>query len=124
MDSPAIPSVGPRRWLSLGSLEKIPLGQGLAFQVGSVEIAVFRQRDGKLFATESRCPHQNGPLADGLVGAGKVICPLHAKKFDLATGQGAERPWCVRTYPVKEIAKEILLCLEDGSGSTECAPAA
>jgi len=25
-------------------------------------------------------------LADGIVGDGKVICPLHSYKFDLATG--------------------------------------
>jgi nitrite reductase/ring-hydroxylating ferredoxin subunit len=30
-----------------------------------------------------------------------VICPLHAKKFDLATGEGPET-LCVKTYPVKE----------------------
>ena len=39
---------------NLGSVEKIPLGQGRCYLVGTEEIAVFRQRDGRLFATQSR----------------------------------------------------------------------
>lgn len=95
--------------INLGSLDKIPLGQGLSFKVGDHEIAVFRQRDGKLFATQSRCPHKQGPLAEGIVGGGKVICPLHSHKFNLATGEGSEAHECVKTYAVREAAGEILL---------------
>ena len=43
--------------INLGSIEKIALGQGRCFIVGGEEIAVFRQRDGHLFATQNRCPH-------------------------------------------------------------------
>lgn len=95
--------------INLGSLDKIPLGQGLSFKVGDLEIAVFRQRDGKLFATQSRCPHKQGPLAEGIVGGGKVICPLHSHKFELVTGVGSEPHECVKTYPVSQANGEILL---------------
>ena len=99
------------RTINLGSLDKIPLGQGRSFQVEDTQIAVFRQRDGTLFATQSACPHKQGPLAEGIVGGGKVICPLHAHKFDLATGQGSEPHECVKTYVVREANGEILLQL-------------
>ena len=89
------------RLVRVGALDAIPPGQGRAFRVGAEEVAVYRQRDGRLFATANRCPHKNGPLAEGIVGGGAVICPLHAKKFDLATGEGPET-LCVKTYPVKE----------------------
>jgi nitrite reductase (NADH) small subunit len=118
-----LPIVGERRWISLGSLEKIPLGQGLCFNLDGQEIAVFRQRDGHLFATQNRCPHRQGPLSEGLIGAGKVICPLHTKKFDLATGQGPEG-MCLKTYPVREVNGEVLLSLDSGTTGAECAPAA
>ncbi|MEQ2005493.1 MAG: nitrite reductase small subunit NirD [Limisphaerales bacterium] len=95
--------------INLGSIEKIPLGQGLSFKVGGQEIAVFRQRDGSLFATQNACPHKQGPLAEGIVGGGKVICPLHAHKFNLATGEGSEPHECVKTYVVRETSGEILL---------------
>jgi uroporphyrinogen-III synthase len=73
--------------INLGRVEQIPLGEGRAFQVAGEKIAVFRPRDGGLFATEAVCPHRQGPLADGLVGGGKVYCPLHGFAFDHASGR-------------------------------------
>ena len=70
----------------LGSVDRIPLGEGKTFLVDGREIAVFRERGDVVHATQARCPHKAGLLADGLVGDGKVICPMHAFKFDLATG--------------------------------------
>ena len=69
----------------LGPLERIPLGEGRTFRLGEREVAVFRTRTG-VFATDAMCPHRTGRLADGLVGDGKVICPLHGYKFALETG--------------------------------------
>ena len=43
------------------------------------------------------------------MGGGKVICPLHAHKFDLATGTGSEAGECVKVYAVRELDGEILL---------------
>ena len=95
--------------INLGSVEKIALGQGRCYLVGEEEIAVFRQRDGQLFATQNRCPHKQGPLSEGVAGGGKVICPLHAHKFDLASGTGSEAGECVKVYAVRELDGEILL---------------
>src|SRR5262245_57778108 len=75
------------RMVDLGPIHFVPLGEGRAYVVNDLTIAVFRQRDGRLFAVDNSCPHRGGPLADGVVGAGKVICPLHALKFDLETGR-------------------------------------
>lgn len=95
--------------VKLGSRDKIPIGQGRCYIVGTEEIAVFRQRDGRLFASQNRCPHKQGPLAEGVLGAGKIICPLHAHKFDLVSGAGAEKGECVKTFAVREINGEIIL---------------
>ena len=71
----------------LGPIDRIPPGEGQTFLVEGREIAVFRSRiTDELFATQARCPHKHGLLDDGIVGDGKVICPLHSYKFDLATG--------------------------------------
>lgn len=98
---------------NLGSLQRIPPGEGRIFRVHDIDVAIFRTRDGKVFATQSLCPHRGGPLADGLVGAGKVVCPLHGYMFDLATGQSAESSCAhLRTYPVVlNGTGEILLTL-------------
>jgi nitrite reductase (NADH) small subunit len=95
--------------INLGSVENIALGQGRCYLVGDEEIAVFRQRNGQLFATQNHCPHRQGPLSEGVIGAGKVICPLHSHKFDLATGTGSEPGECVKVYAVRELNREILL---------------
>ncbi len=94
---------------NLGSIDNFPPGQGRSFVIEGEEIAVFRQRDGQFFATQNRCPHKQGPLSEGIVGAGKVICPLHAHKFDLATGAGSEHGECVKTFKVEERHGEIVL---------------
>jgi nitrite reductase (NADH) small subunit len=76
--------------VNVGPLEDVLVGQGLCFVIEGEEIAVFRARDGKVFAVSNRCPHRGGSLSDGIIGDGKVICPLHGHKFDLATGKGCE----------------------------------
>ncbi|HEX4998962.1 MAG TPA: nitrite reductase (NAD(P)H) small subunit [Terriglobia bacterium] len=98
--------------IKLGRVAAIPWGQGLCYVVEGREIAVFRQRDGKLFAVENRCPHRQGPLSEGLVGGGKVICPLHSHQFDLTTGQGHEESECVRTFRVAETDGNLMLSVE------------
>ncbi len=92
--------ISPTKIIHLGSIDQVPVGQGRCFIIDGEEIAVFRSRDGHVFAVENRCPHRGGPLAEGVMGDGKVVCPLHGHKFDLATGQGGEKPECVRIFSV------------------------
>lgn len=98
--------------INLGPLDGIPLGQGRAYMVDGRTIAVFRQRDGQLFAGDNACPHRGGSLADGILGAGKVICPLHTRKFDLNTGACLGETCSIETYPVREEAGRIILTLD------------
>jgi nitrite reductase (NADH) small subunit len=91
----------------LGPLDRIPPGEGQTFLVDEREIAVFRTREDEVFATQARCPHKAGLLADGLVGAGKVICPMHSYKFDLATGTPLGNACAsLRTYRVEVTAEQ------------------
>ncbi len=98
---------------NLGPVSRLPLGEGRIFQVGHTAVAIFRTRGGEVFATQASCPHRGGPLADGLVGAEKVICPLHSYKFDLATGEPVGNACeALKTYPVSvSETGDILLCL-------------
>ncbi len=45
---------------------------------------------GKPLAINNVCPHRGGPLAEGTIEGGKVVCPWHQWEFDIATGAGAE----------------------------------
>jgi nitrite reductase [NAD(P)H] small subunit len=73
--------------INLGPADRIPVGEGREFEVEGELIAVFRARDGGVFSTQARCPHREGHLADGVIGGGLVVCPLHTFRFELATGK-------------------------------------
>lgn len=83
-------------------LDDIPPGEGRAFGVGGRQIAVFRLRDNTIRALDAVCPHQGGPLADGLVDARVVVCPLHNHTFDLCSGaETAFGGVATASYPVR-----------------------
>lgn len=106
-----------RRTVNLGPAARIPLGEGRAFTVSGKRVAVFRTREGGLHATQADCPHREGPLADGLLGGGVVVCPLHARKWTLATGAPIAGNDCgaLTTYPIALSAEgELLLEVGDG----------
>lgn len=83
----------------LGDIAQIPRGEGRNFDVGGLAIAVFRNHADEIFATQAKCPHKAGPLADGLVGGATLLCPLHELGFDLRTGAGIEHDGCLTVYP-------------------------
>jgi nitrite reductase/ring-hydroxylating ferredoxin subunit len=57
--------------------------------------------DGELHVTDGACPHNGGPLAEGLVRNGAVTCPWHWYSYDLATGRCRTTPrYELRRYPV------------------------
>jgi len=94
----------------LGPIDRIPPGEGQTFLVDGREIAVFRSREDEVWATQARCPHKAGLLADGIVGDGQVICPLHSYKFDLGSG-AAVRNECasLQTYRTEITADRRVL---------------
>jgi nitrite reductase (NADH) small subunit len=107
--------------ITLGMISSVPPGEGRAFQVGSDQIAVFHTRGGQIFATQARCPHRGGPLADGLLGGNVLICPLHGRKFDLRTGDALATPDAeacgLRTYGARVDSAGRILVKMDSRGN-------
>lgn len=66
-------------------VDDVPLGEGRAVTLHGRRIAVFRTAR-SWFALDAACPHMGGPLADGIVCDHAVTCPLHERRFSLATG--------------------------------------
>jgi nitrite reductase (NADH) small subunit len=91
------------RWVRVTGTDTIPVLEGRAVDLGGLEIALFNLGE-RYLAVENRCPHQGGPLADGIVAGGTVVCPLHAWKIRLDAGT-VQRPGdstaCVRTYATR-----------------------
>ncbi|MBN9517664.1 Rieske 2Fe-2S domain-containing protein [bacterium] len=95
----------------LCALDDLPVGLGRPFVVEGRTIAVFRARDGKVFATDNACPHKNGPLADGMLVGHQVVCPLHAFRF--GTDGECDQPnvCAVATYPVEVEGAAVFITL-------------
>src|SRR5262245_62797293 len=105
--------------VTLGSVQAIPGGEGRTFDVGTRRIAVFRTRQGEVFATQALCPHRGGPLADGLLGGTTVVCPLHAWKFDLMTGAPVVGTCGAATYTIRLTATEEIMRTVNASQASE-----
>jgi nitrite reductase (NADH) small subunit len=107
--------------ITLGPLTSIPLGEGRTFDVGARKIAVFRTRQGQIYAAQADCPHRGGPLADGILGSAVLVCPLHSWKFDLATGRSLTGDCAIKTYPARLGKKGQILVDLAGSEAAESA---
>lgn len=103
----------------LGPLAQVPLGEGREFTVGGRRVAVFRPRAGAPAATAAECPHRGGPLADGIVGMGAVVCPLHGYRFALGSGECEGGEGSLEVYPVRVDGDGDLLVTVDWAGGDD-----
>jgi 3-phenylpropionate/trans-cinnamate dioxygenase ferredoxin component len=72
---------------------ELPPGEMRLVEVDDRKIGVFNC-DGALYASEDRCSHDDGPLAEGEFDAEActVECPRHGSLFDLTTGKPKTLP--------------------------------
>jgi len=90
------------QWIEVCKLDEIPPSQARTVCADNTVIAVFRLTDDRVKAVENRCPHKNGPLAEGIVSGDDVLCPLHNWRIHLDDGQVAPPDeGCVKTFPAK-----------------------
>jgi len=57
---------------------------GRAFCVANVE--------GAISVLNGVCPHEEGPLGEGSIEGGRVVCPWHSYSYDPKTGASTEDP--------------------------------
>ncbi|MDQ1439473.1 MAG: nitrite reductase small subunit [Acidimicrobiaceae bacterium] len=90
--------------------------RGLPVRVGGTDVAVFLV-GGEVRAVEDHCLHLGGPLADGLVVDGCVVCPWHGWVYELATGRkvvGARTAGDLPVYAVTVDGDEVKVEIPDG----------
>ena len=80
-------------------LSELSDGVGRMVRLGNTSVALFRH-DGGVTAVEAECPHEGGPLQDGTLEDGCVVCPWHRYRFDGKSGQCDVDPSLrVKVYP-------------------------
>jgi thiamine pyrophosphate-dependent acetolactate synthase large subunit-like protein/nitrite reductase/ring-hydroxylating ferredoxin subunit len=72
-----------------------------AVSVGEKSVALVKA-DNEWHALDGRCPHQGGPLGEGLLCDGAVRCPWHGYDFSLKTGLGIGNDDAVDVLKVRE----------------------
>jgi nitrite reductase (NADH) small subunit len=66
-----------------------PPGEAREFVLDGQQICVANQ-NGTFSAMGNVCAHRGGPLGQGVVDAGKIVCPWHGWRFDLRTGKSEQ----------------------------------
>jgi uncharacterized protein YbjT (DUF2867 family)/nitrite reductase/ring-hydroxylating ferredoxin subunit len=94
------------------AVREVPAGSALL--VG--EAAVFNV-GARLCATQAKCPHRQGPLAEGKLDGSTVTCPWHGSQFDVCTGE-------VLRGPATEDLKTYAVSVDGGVGRVEAGAAA
>jgi nitrite reductase/ring-hydroxylating ferredoxin subunit/uncharacterized membrane protein len=77
--------------LDLGGLDDIPEGGPTKLRAGINDLAIVRNGD-TILAVHAQCAHAGGPLAEGTVADGRIQCPWHGSRFQLADGHVARGP--------------------------------
>lgn len=75
----------------------VPFGEGRSVAMVNTRIGVFNTAAG-FFAVENDCPHQGGPLSDGIVADACVTCPLHGWRINLRDGTVQGQTETVKSY--------------------------
>lgn len=94
----------------------VPFGEGRSVALVNRRVGVFNTASG-FFAVDNDCPHQGGPLSDGILADACVTCPLHGRRIDLRSGSvfGYEDE-SVKTYPL-EVRDGTVWLLPEGDES-------
>jgi thiamine pyrophosphate-dependent acetolactate synthase large subunit-like protein/nitrite reductase/ring-hydroxylating ferredoxin subunit len=73
-------------WFDVGTNEMIDIDEVTVVQAGHHAVALSRTAQG-WGAIANRCPHQGGPLGEGLIEGCWLICPWHGWEYDPRTGE-------------------------------------
>ena len=94
----------PRRLAKqrLASAADLPIESLARFEVNGVPICLIHAEDGRFYAIDDTCSHEEYSLSEGELWGMSVECPRHGSRFDVRTGAvtGLPAVFPVKTYPV------------------------
>jgi nitrite reductase/ring-hydroxylating ferredoxin subunit len=71
----------------LAHLDELRPLVGYQVRVAGWDYAVWLLPDGSVQVLDNTCEHIGGPIVDGAIDDGCVVCPWHGWRYVLATGQ-------------------------------------
>ena len=95
------------------AVSELPPGTCREVSLGGRGVAVYNV-GGEFYATTNTCIHRGGPLGQGTLDGGVVMCPWHSWTFDVKTGESTVNPDLkVACYEVKVEDGQVLVAVPD-----------
>jgi nitrite reductase/ring-hydroxylating ferredoxin subunit/uncharacterized membrane protein len=85
----------PTEWTPVVDVAQLAEGQPTLAEVGTVPLLLLRQ-DGRVHALANTCTHRGGPLHEGELESGTIICPWHRSAFRMEDGEVVRGPATAR----------------------------
>ncbi len=99
--------------IPVGKLSALPPDSVMEVMIGEQPYAICNI-GGAVTALNGSCVHRGGPLGQGRIYQGRVICPYHLWEFDCRTGECSFDPaQRVETFGVTIQGDDLLLQVPD-----------
>ena len=79
------------KWVKVCKTDELNDGQLLSFDYDDKKIMLVKMQ-GKIFATDRTCTHEEADLSTGILTEQGVTCPLHLSVFNLENGNPENLP--------------------------------
>jgi len=100
-------------WTKVAKVSELPAGALIEIERGE-DIFALCNVEGEIRAMSGVCPHQGGPLGEGMLNGSLVTCPWHMWEFDSATGVCSfSSEVTIPTYPVRVENDQVLVDIPD-----------
>ncbi len=97
-------------WVSVASVGDVEEEDVIQVKAGDMTLALYLV-EGKYYATDDNCTHEDACLSGGYVDGNTIECPLHQGVFCISTGEAihfpVEEP--VQTYPTRTEGNTIFV---------------
>jgi nitrite reductase (NADH) small subunit len=97
-------------FIKLTTRSELPaVNEAREFPCGNKTICVANV-EGAISAIDNVCLHRGGPLGQGMIEGGKVVCPWHGWQWDPKTGEAEHNPAAkVAVYPITVDNEDVLI---------------
>ncbi len=73
-------------WVKICAETELPPEDEVAEVEAAGRVFCVARLGGAVCVVDGTCPHEGGPLGQGVLEDGRVVCPWHAFAYDLRTG--------------------------------------
>ncbi len=101
-------------WVQAATLKEVSPSNMKGFEVDGRELVLYNV-DGIIHCTSNICTHAYALLSDGFLDGLEIECPLHAGRFNVASGKALCSPVVedLRVYETKISGSDILVFLPE-----------